>query len=201
MKDGLSVIVVGQALENAHFDTPYDPDNPSSPGCFSIAPVGTPLEEMVPHPNSTRPQGPNCAKCPKAERGSAMRDGKPTKGRACGFRRRLASISVSALQDEMSVQKAEVAMCGLPVTSVRNWSGYVNKSANLTQRPPWALVTLIDTVPDDKSQFKVTFTCEGKVDNSLLPAIKVKLAEGHEACMIPYEPAPALEEESDSSDF
>lgn len=145
----MDVIIIASTHTNAYYEGKYDPDNIASPVCFAYSPDG---ENMSPHPKSSKPQHDNCATCPMNQWKSDPNGGK---GKACKNGRSLAVIPADTKPEE--VLNAEVAVASLPVTSVANFSNYVNKVATLFNRPPLGLITKLKTTPDMKTQFKVLF--------------------------------------------
>ena len=182
----LDCIVVNHCFENRWYDTDWDPDNIVPPRCFALA---FEKEGLVPHANADA-QATSCAECPKAKWGS---DPRPTsKGKACGEIRRLAIIPYNTELTPEMITEAELALMSIPVTSVRNWSNYVNKVGASYRRPPWAVVTTIKVIPDTKTQFKVTFDSPRALDDALLGALDTKRGSVVSALTQPYDaPGPA----------
>ena len=177
----LSVIVIGSAFENAYYDpsVPYDNDNPRSPICFAF---GETDEGMAPHAQSTVKQHDDCTSCPHNQWGSAEKG----RGKACKNIQRLALMSASPLNVE-TVQQGEVAYAKLPVTSNKNYSNYVHLLAGVHKRPPFAVITEIATVPDEKTQFKVTFRHMGNVEESAVgSALLNRSRTSFELLAVPY---------------
>lgn len=166
----LDVVIIDSMYENALYEGNYDPDNPQSPVCFAFA---HDEEDLRPHEKSEKPQSDTCANCAQNEWGTADRG----RGKACKNIRRLAMVSAAPLEAE-AITASEVAFMKLPVTSVKNWINHVNTLAAIDKRPPFAVVTTIGTVPDAKTQFKITFT---KKDNINDPAILEAVIQRHEA--------------------
>jgi hypothetical protein len=98
--------------------------------------------------------------------GSSPRGGK---GKACKNSRTLAIIPANTSQEE--VVTAEMATLKLPVMSVKNWSMYVQKCGALHSRPFFSLKTQIGTVPDQKSQFRITFKDEEALPMGMIEPI------------------------------
>lgn len=159
----LDVIIIASTHANFLYEGKYDPNNLMNPDCYAYSPDGV---NMAPHPSVAEPRNADCATCPNNQWGSDPSGGK---GKACKNQRVLALIPASTKPEE--VADAEVAVAKLPVTSASNFGTYVNKCATLFNRPPLGMVTTIGTVPDLKSQFKVTFTNVGPIDNSMLKPI------------------------------
>jgi hypothetical protein len=162
----LDCIIIASTHANAYYEGKFDPDNISSPACYAYGEEET---DMRPHPTAAKPQAESCAECPMNKWGSGTRDGVPTKGKACKNSRSLALIPANTKPEEIA--DAEVAILKLPVMSVGNFSQYVGKVAALANRPPLGVVTTIGTVPDVKSQFKVTFAMGANVSDEMLPGL------------------------------
>jgi hypothetical protein len=87
------------------------------------------------------------------------------------------------------VLAAEVAIMKLPVTSVKVWGNYVNTVASLNRRPPFALVTEVGTIPDAKSQFKLTFKALSALSDDVLSAIMEKRKAVQPTLLKGYDPS------------
>jgi hypothetical protein len=189
----LDCIVVNHAFENRWYDTDWDPDNIVPPRCFALAVA---KELLAPHENAD-PQAKNCSECPKSKWGSDPRPN--SKGKACGEVRRLALIPYMPDITAEAITQAEIALMNVPVTSVKNWSNYVNRVGAAYRRPPWAVITTIKVVPDQKTQFKVQFDSPKALDDELLAALNAKRDSVVPALMQPYE-KPAEPEEGVAPD-
>lgn len=186
----LDCVVVNQTFENRWYPGDWDPDNIVPPDCFAI---DKDKEALAPHENSERPQAKTCADCELAKWGSDPRPG--NRGKACGEIRRLAVIPYDAKNTTVEmITQAEVALMKIPVTSVRNWSNYVNKVGAAHRRPPWAVITKVKVVPDQKTQFKVIFDCPGTLPDDVLSALDAKRQSVIPVLMTPYD-KPAAEGE------
>ena len=191
----LDCIVVNHCFENRWYDTDWDPDNIVPPRCFALA---ADKDSLVPHPNADA-QAKTCAECPKSKWGSDPRPN--SKGKACGEVRRLALIPFVPDITAEAILQAEIALMNVPVTSVKNWSNYVNKVGASYRRPPWAVITTIKVVPDQKTQFKVQFNPLGVLDDELLGALDAKRTSVVPVLTQPYEkPEPAEEGVAPDSD-
>lgn len=182
----LSCVVTGHIFENALYQGAYDPDNPQPPVCYAY---GTKQDEMRPHEDSVEPQGgPTgmCHDCPMNEWKSA---GGSSKGKACKNMRRLGFIAGD--EDSLNatdIESAEVKYAKTPVTSAKEWDGYVQQMATTLRRPPFALVTEITTAPDPKTQFKLKIKLLAKIDNSeVFDALLEKHKITMEKIVFPYQ--------------
>jgi len=155
-KNALDVIIIASVMENAFYPGKFDPNNPAPPTCYAF---GDDEDTMVPHKDVKNPVNATCAGCPNNEWDSGT-DGK---GKACKNVRRLALLPADCVNTPSKMLGAEQIYLKIPVTSVKDWGKYVHGVATEFKRPPFAVLTQISAVPDDKTQFKVTFTCQGPV--------------------------------------
>ena len=178
----LSIVVVGSIFENNYYDPEfdYDPDAPRSPICFAFAKKE---EELVPHEDSSEVQHESCKGCEWNEFGSAAKG----RGKACKNIRRLALMSASPLTAD-GIKDGEIAYMKLPVTSGPGWAAYVNMLSAVHKRPPFAVITEIGAVPDPKTQFKITFTHKGNIeDDELLGLLDEKNDGTFKFLAVPYQ--------------
>jgi hypothetical protein len=118
---------------------------------------------MGPSDRAEGKQHDTCEGCPKNEWGSATNGGK---GKACRETRRLLVIPADSIGSVEAVKAAEVAALRPPVTSLKNYSTYVQTVATTLKRPPLAVISEIAVVPDAKTQFKVTFSLIKAIEDS-----------------------------------
>lgn len=163
----LDCIVLASRHTNLLYEGKFDPNNLSNPVCYAY---GEDEKTLAPHPSVLNPVSPTCTGCPKNEWGSDPGGGR---GKACKNSRSLAIIPADTKPED--VLTAEIAVLKLPVTSVANWSNYVNKLSTLFHRPPLGIFTEIGTQPDAKSQFKVVFQAKGNVGNDMMPGLLAKI--------------------------
>lgn len=168
----MDVIILDSIYENTFYKGRFDPDNPSPPVCFALGRGGT---ELAPHENCEEPQSDICEECPMNEFGSSDTG----RGKACKNSRRLAVI------DE---DMGEIRYLKIPVTSVKNWSGYVKALAASKRRPPFGVITEISLVPDSKTQFKMEFKFVEEAGADLIQAVMEKREMAAEIIMTPYSP-------------
>jgi len=189
----LRVVVLAASHLNTFYTKSWDPENPSSPDCFALSEDGN---GMAPHENVVTPKADKCSTCPNFQWGSEIRDGKPTRGKACKESRRLVLLPESALESAQDVQSAELAMMRLPVTSVKVWANFINSLAATVSMPHYAVITEVTTQPDIKTQFKVVLTPVDTIkDPEILRAVMAKRAEARIATMVPF----AAVEESEAA--
>jgi hypothetical protein len=178
----LDVIVIASTHANLYYEGKYDPSNLTNPVCFAYSQDG---ENMVPHPKSSKPQGEDCDSCPMNQWGSDPDGGR---GKACKNTRSLGLIPAGTPAAEIAT--AEVAVLKLPVMSVKNWQAYVQKCSALYSRPPLGLVTTIGTVPDQKSQFRITFTDTMPLGMDMVAGILPRIPDVVEILERVYDPNP-----------
>lgn len=148
----LQCVILSAPVERLYYDARYDPTKLVGPKCFAIASVAT---GMGPSDRCEEKQHDTCEGCPKNEWGSSPTGGK---GKACRETRRMLLIPADSVGSVDAVKAAEVAALRPPVTSLKNYSTYVQTVAATLKRPPLAVISEIAVVPDAKTQFKVTFS-------------------------------------------
>ena len=189
----LNVVVLASAVLHTLYTKPYDPNVIVPPDCFALALVptdGSPRPDMIPHDDVPEKRAEACDVCPNFKWGSDPRPG--SRGKACKERRRLLFIPATAIA-QGEIEKAEIATCELPVTSVGNWGNHVNRCAAEFGRPPWAVMTEISVVPDMKTQFKVLFEVKGLVNTEFLDALHKKALSSTPNVLVPYDMTPQEE--------
>jgi len=197
----MAVVILADTIENSYYDTPYDPNTPTSPKCFAFARVENDLEphEAVDNDPYFERQHDVCNGCPRNEWGSA----RTGKGKACSNVMRIAMIpageykkgpgrtaalELTMFDEEEHFEKADVAYMKIPVMSVKNYSSFVKGLANEMRRPPHGVFTNIVVEPDDKSQFKVLFEAIGPIPNNLMPIIMKRHKVTQDGIDFPYTP-------------
>lgn len=197
----MAVVILADVIENSYYDTPYDPDTPTSPKCFAFAKTEADLEphEAVDNDPYFERQHDVCNGCPQNEWGSA----RTGRGKACSNVMRLAMIPAgeykkgpgrnSALELTMydepeHFEKADVAYMKLPVMSVKNYSTFVKQLASELGRPPHGVFVNVAVEPDPKSQFKVVFEVIEAIPTSLLPIVMKRHKTTQEGIGFPYTP-------------
>lgn len=188
-------VIVAAAFRNSYYAGRYDANNIVNPNCFSLSQSD---EGMAPHENVSEPEAEVCKGCPRDEWGSDPNGGR---GKACKQGRRLVIIPANALDDGADkVLTAELALLDLPVTSVKNYSQFVNTLAVSAGVPAWVAVCQISVVPDAKSQFKVLFQAMRIIPTmDLLDAVKSRRNEGLRVALQPYEDTATKESAASSA--
>ena len=176
----LHCVVVASIFENTYYDKPFNPAKVEIPACFAQSLDG---RDMVPYAEAQNKQAEECLGCPQMEWGTA---GGGSRGKACKEKRKLMLMSGADLKDDPA--KANLASMSLPVTSVKNWSKFVNDVALQFNRPLWGMAITIEVVPNAKSQFEVLFKPIGPLPDEYLPAVFARKAEAEKMLMTPYQP-------------
>lgn len=176
----MNVIILDHVLENAYYSGRYDPDNPAPPSCFAL---GRDDKDMAPHEESESPEHDACAGCPMNQFGSADTG----RGKACKNIRRLALLPEDALED---IGAAEPAYLKVPVTSIKEWAGYIRQLNDTLKRPPLGVITEISLKPHAQHQFHMHFKLIGTIDDGdLIGELLEKRKTVNDALMTPYKPA------------
>lgn len=182
--DKMDVVILAVAFRNTWYPNRYDPDNVVNPACFAISLTG---DDMTPHENVKEPVNPTCDGCKNAEWGTAMRDGVPSRGKACKEGRRMLVIPAGSLTSADSVKKAEMAVVDIPVTSVKSYGTFVNTMGALG-RPMWTAVTTLAVVRDLKTQFRLTFDPVQFInDVGVIRALQARLEDAQRIVTLPYD--------------
>lgn len=195
--DAMDVVILACGYRNTFYSGAYDPDNITNPTCFAISSNG---EDMEAHPNVAlsnipvssqkvpRPTPRSCEGCSKNDWGTAIRDGKPSKGKACKEGRRMLIVPADGIANLEAFKTAEMAVVDVPVTSVDNFANYVNTLSAAVQRPMWAVVTKLKLVRDLRTQFKLTFEALYAInDADVIRAIKGRLDDAMRIATIPFD--------------
>lgn len=179
----MECIILVAAYRNAYYASRFDPNNIVNPNCFAMSASD---ENMAPHENVTEPENATCKGCPQSEWGSA---GGNSRGKACKETRRLILLPATALEDGPDkVKAAELAILDVPVTSVKNYSQFVNTLSVTAGVPAWAAICQVSVVPDPKTQFKVQFQAMRIVPNEiLLAAVESRKEEAMRIALQPYD--------------
>jgi hypothetical protein len=168
-------VIVASVFENVYYSKPFMPGSADPPDCFA---VGMRQEELMPGASVINPVSGLCQGCPNNEWGSA----KPgAKGKKCRNIKKLGIIPTVDGEDF----SGEVMYLKLPVTSVKNFTTYVNKCAIVLGRPPFAVLTKIAVVPHPVTQFAVSFeTIRNVGDKALLEQIVTRIDEVKDVLLI-----------------
>jgi hypothetical protein len=148
----IELVIMTAAFRNVWYAGKFDRNNIVAPNCFALSLADA---NMQPHANVQEPAAASCAGCPNNEWGSDPNGGR---GKACKQSRRLIMLPADAIDKGAdAVMNAEFAKMDIPVTSVKNYSSYVNSLAASANVPTYAAITEVSIVPDMKTQFKINF--------------------------------------------
>jgi hypothetical protein len=195
----LDVVVIDFLLENAIFREKYNPAKTASPMCYAL---GRLEETLVPVEDCEDPQAPACGIsgqegcCPHNEWGSDPEGGR---GKACKNSRRIAIMAADVLpKGPEEIKKANVIMCKLPVTSIKNFSQFVNQCTKVLETAPFGVKVRMSVKPHPTSLFQVHWTILDKiVGDDVMEALYNKHVSIQKQMFQPYpandeaEPAPA----------
>lgn len=175
----MEVIAIAALHENVLYAQKYSAAQSASPVCYAYSLTGT---DMAPHADAEKPQTPKCKDCLHLKWGSADN----SIGKACREVRRLSLLPASAAASPDAAMAATSGFLRVPITSVKNWVGYVNKLA-AQQVPTFAAVCEVALVPDAKSMFAVTFTPVRQItDTGVLGALVQRVELEKVALQVPY---------------
>jgi hypothetical protein len=140
LPDPLEAIVVAEVMQNIYYDSPYNADNPTSPGCFAMALAVKGAEgQMTSHETSPNRQGGvdfKCQGCEMNQFGSA----EIGKGKACSNYRKLALVMTSDPGFKDPDTPLTWATMSLPPTSLGDWGKFVMGLDRVEHRPPHGVV-------------------------------------------------------------
>jgi hypothetical protein len=109
----------------------------------------------------------------------------------------------TALESVDMVKSAEMAVMDIPVTSVKNYSNFVNTLSATAGVPPFAAVTSVSVTPNVKTQFEVKFQPMRVVPSEeILLAIESRIEQASNIALEPYEetsPFPTEEEQAEEA--
>lgn len=191
--NSLDVVVIDFLLENGIFREKYNPAKTASPMCYALGRVEEDLEPME---GCEEPQSPKCGIadqegcCPHNEWGSDPDGGR---GKACKNSRRIAIMAADELtKGPEAIKKANVIMCKLPVTSIKNFSQFVNQCTKVLETHPFGVKARLSVKPHPTSLFQVHWTILDKIQgDDLMEALYNKHVSIKSQMFQPY---PANEE-------
>ena len=186
----IAVVIACNVLENAFYNTTYDPDIVVAPVCYAF---GENPNDMAPIAENVKDiQSETCAGCQNNEFGSADTG----KGKACGNRRKLVCIPAGEYDKKTSewivesnaeeYLNATPAILSIPPTSLIEFAKYIKSLAKEYKRPVASVITEIKIVPDEKKQFVVKFNVLDEVTKDIYDAVTSRVDDFKEAVMRPY---------------
>lgn len=193
----MAVIVLDHIFENTFYLEEYDPDNPTPPSAYALGRDEAELrwhEDSIPElEDGEKIAGELCSESSINQWGSADKG----RGKACRNLRRLLMIPAGTINkktgefemidDEEHYATVKPAFMKLPPTSTTNWSNYVKQLAGSLRKPPFVIATRIKVVPDQKSQFKVTFEALEEMPEELFNVLLKRHKEAEQLIMQPYD--------------
>ena len=193
----MAVIVLDHIFENTFYLEEYDPDNPTPPSAYALGREEAELrwhEDSIPElEDGEKIAGELCSESSINQWGSADKG----RGKACRNLRRLLMIPAGTINkktgefemidDEEHYATVKPAFMKLPPTSTTNWSNYVKQLAGSLRKPPFVIATRIKVVPDQKSQFKVTFEALEEMPEELFNVLLKRHKEAEQLIMQPYD--------------
>ncbi len=132
----LKAIVIDAVAENQLYEGAFDPESFAAPTCYAF---GRDPSTMAPDPEYV--EQPVNATC----KGSAD----VGRGKACKEVQRLALIPEGELEN---IEAAEIGYLKVPVTSTKQWAGYVRQLDDVYHKPPLAFVTEISVVKENTNK-------------------------------------------------
>jgi hypothetical protein len=97
-------------------------------------------------------------------------------------------FTLSLIDDAAALAEVDWAYLSLPVTSVKGYDKYVESVAASLQLPPYAVVTRIYTVPDEKSQFRILTELVDKATDEVLPTLAARHDAAASLMEVGYQP-------------
>lgn len=196
----MAVVILDHCFENVFYLDDYDPDNPTAPSAYALGHNEDELrwsEDSIPEMETPdgdqKIAGELCSDTWIDSWGSADKG----RGKACRNLRRLLMIPAGTINkktgefdmitDEDHFKSAKAAFMKLPPTSTTNWSNYVKQLNNSLRRPPFAVATRIKVVPDQKTQFKVTFEALEEMPAQLFGTLLKRHKDAEVLIMQPYD--------------
>lgn len=193
----MAVVILDHCFENVFYLEDYDPDNPSSPSAYALGHDEEELrwseDSIAELDDEEKIAGELCSDTSIDQWGSADKG----RGKACRNLRRLLMIPAGTINkktgefdmvtDEDHYKAAKAVFMKLPPTSTTNWSNYVKQLNNSLRRPPFAVATRIKVVPDQKTQFKVTFEALEEMPAQLFGTLLKRHKDAEVLIMQPYD--------------
>lgn len=205
------VVVIDSVFENTYYMGRFDADAPLPPTCYALSRSG---EELFPHLDMQKDMGYffpqhwagapgqspvlGCQGCPRNEWGTADQG----RGKACQNRRRLTIIpagwyepikgsrdfKLNLFDDVKAFQTSDIAFFKMPVTSVSNWSKYVNSLAASVRRPSYGVVTRIYLENHAAHQYEVCFELVDVIPDQFADAIMDRNDAAVQMPLLGYQP-------------
>jgi len=182
----LDCIILGSCAHNRWFKAGYDKDNKQPPDCYAFAIVADD-PSMAPHATVKEKQSVLCADCEKNVFGTA----KVGKGKACANTLRLGVLLSKDVEDGATAASSEIATAGISPTNLKRYKTYVSMLEEEYGRPPWAVVTQIDSQDDEATQIRLEFKMVELIEDAdILTALEKRFLKIQDVLQTPY-PAPS----------
>jgi hypothetical protein len=178
----LECVVIGSCALNKWYKTQYNADDKQPPDCYALSVISDD-PEMAPHAQATDKQSEKCADCDKNVFGSANTG----RGKACGNTIRLGLLTSEDATDAESIAAAELATAGVSPTNRKYYAEYVDALMEEHGRPPWAVVTEVQSHHDDKTQIRLEFHMVSLIeDDEVLIALEKRFLKVQDALQKPF---------------
>jgi hypothetical protein len=144
----LSAVILDFITLNNWYEGIYNPQQRANPACFAL---GKDLDALKPSENSAKPQGADCASCPRNQWGT----GQGGRGKACKNQRRLLLVP-GDFTDKAPAMTLYVSPSGL-----KQFDAYIRMIATDYQSRPIDVITEISFDPN-QAYPTLLFTFAGK---------------------------------------
>lgn len=196
----LPVIIIEAAFEKSFYKKSFDPEEKSTPDCYSFHAADKPMAEahveMVPNPACAAKQSDTCSSCPHNRFGTAApreTGGKPGKGKRCADHVRLLCISPN--NNKGSLLKAQVRLFSVPANSLGNWGAYVGQLADMGMLPQMVITEIsCAAVPPPGQGYKITFNPVSSISEEQYREIASMQERAIQTLTMPYPTLGAAEE-------
>ena len=169
----LEVVILSFTCENTFYKNKYDPTISQTPVCWAVFDDVT---DMNPDPTSKEIQCDDCATCPHYQWGSDPQGGR---GKACKTRYRLCVVPAGDVESAFR-------FATLPVTSGKLFEEYLSKLELNFNKPTFVLMTEMELLPDDKSQYIVKLSPLSIMPDAAMANIVKRLDAAELAVRYPY---------------
>ena len=181
----LECVIVGSCALNKWYKTQYNSEDKQPPDCYALAVISDD-PDMAPRADVADRQSEKCADCDKNVFGSANTG----RGKACGNTIRLGLFTAEDASDAEGIASAELATAGVSPTNRKYYAEYVDSIMEEHGRPPWAVVTEIQSHHDDKTQIKLEFHMVSLIeDDDILQALEKRFLKVQDALQKPFSAA------------
>ena len=178
----LECVIVGSCALNKWYKTQYNSEDKQPPDCYALAVISDD-PDMAPRADVSDRQADKCADCEKNVFGSANTG----RGKACGNTIRLGLFTADDVADADDIAAAELATAGVSPTNRKYYAEYVDALMEEHGRPPWAVVTEITSLHDDKTQIRLEFRMVSLIeDDDILQALEKRFLKVQDALQKPF---------------